>query len=372
MLSINTIAQVVVNAVQAAASPTSFNTGLILIPCSTMTGLQTYNSLSEAVAGLTTAEIASNTDAYKAVLKYFGASPAPSRLLAYYYTATGNTAKTPAEALAAVLNRTAEFYGVYAAGVTDETKIKDLEAAIRASEHPMMLFLPIPAPVETAVDDDELLAYFYGLSSRRVVSTYVAQPSDAAAIMGTAMGLQLAHPSSAFSLCYRTVNGIQPQNLTQSEVESIQALNGNVYVTRGYTHLLLEKGTTASGLRYDEALYLDMIANELQNEAVTMLADNDGKLPQTDDTTAQFINRFSAVLTRYLNMGVLSTGIWRGAGIGPLAHGDMIENGYTMWADSYDVQSDADRAAHKAMPISVALVLAGSVESIVISVNVVI
>jgi len=42
-----------------------------------------------------------------------------------------------------------------------------------------------------------------------------------------------------------------------------------------------------------------------------------------------------------------------------------------MWADSYDVQSDADRAAHKAMPINVALTMAGSVESIVIAVNVV-
>ena len=33
-------------------------------------------------------------------------------------------------------------------------------------------------------------------------------------------------------------------------------------------------------------------------------------------------------------------------------------------------QSDADRAAHKAVPISIALTLAGSIESIVITVNV--
>ena len=43
-----------------------------------------------------------------------------------------------------------------------------------------------------------------------------------------------------------------------------------------------------------------------------------------------------------------------------------------MWADSFDNQSDADRMAHKAMPISVGLIFAGSVESIVINVNVVI
>ena len=49
---------------------------------------------------------------------------------------------------------------------------------------------------------------------------------------------------------------------------------------------------------------------------------------------------------------------------------EILENGFALWADSYDDQSDADRAAHKAMPVQVALTLAGSIESIVITVNV--
>ncbi len=52
------------------------------------------------------------------------------------------------------------------------------------------------------------------------------------------------------------------------------------------------------------------------------------------------------------------------------AGGDYIENGFALWADSYDNQSEADRAAHKAVPIQCALTLAGSLESIVITVNV--
>ena len=47
-----------------------------------------------------------------------------------------------------------------------------------------------------------------------------------------------------------------------------------------------------------------------------------------------------------------------------------FDTGFALWADSYDDQSDADRAAHKAVPIQVGLVLAGSIESIVITVNV--
>ena len=193
---------------------------------------------------------------------------------------------------------------------------------------------------------------------------------SSAALMGTAMGLEQSHPSSAFSLCYKTVSGVLPSSLTESEAGAIQALGGNVYLTRGYTHLLLEKGTVASGARYDEVLYVDEIASALQDAAVTLLAENPDKLPQTDDSTAQFVNRFTSVLMSFTDRGILASGPWRGADTGPLSAGDTVENGFALWADSYDDQSDADRAAHKAVPVNAALLLAGSVESIVITVNV--
>ena len=72
----------------------------------------------------------------------------------------------------------------------------------------------------------------------------------------------------------------------------------------------------------------------------------------------------------YADRNILASGVWRGSPAGPVQTGDVVENGYALWADSYDDQSDADRAAHKAVPVNVALLLAGSVESIVITVNV--
>ena len=161
-----------------------------------------------------------------------------------------------------------------------------------------------------------------------------------------------------------------PSDLTQSQVDAIEALGGNVYVTRGYMHTLLEKGSTPSGYRYDEVLYLDMIAEDLQNAAVSLLAENPDKLPQTDDASAQFMNAFSSVLIGYTNRGILATAPWRGSAVGSFSAGDYVENGFALWADSYDDQSEADRAAHRAVPIQCALTLAGSLESVVITVNV--
>jgi hypothetical protein len=93
-------------------------------------------------------------------------------------------------------------------------------------------------------------------------------------------------------------------------------------------------------------------------------------MPQTDDNTAQFINRFTSILSGYTDRGVLASGLWRGADTGQLHVGDTVENGFALWADSYDDQPDADRAAHKAVTVQVGLMLAGSIENIVITVNV--
>ena len=143
-----------------------------------------------------------------------------------------------------------------------------------------------------------------------------------------------------------------------------------MYITRGYNHLLLESGTVSGGMRYDEVLYIDEIADALQNAAVNLIAENPDKLPQTDDATAQFINRFSSILMNYTDRGILASAAWRGSDIGPMKSGEIVENGFMLWADSYDNQSDTDRAAHRAVPVQAALCLAGSIESIVITVNV--
>ena len=253
-----------------------------------------------------------------------------------------------------------------------DARILALDEFIAGLDRPLMLFVPAIGTAASVVADGSLLQELYARRSKRAVPFFCAAVSDAAALMGTAMDLELSHPASAFALCYKTISGIQPSDLTETEADAVKALNGNLYLTRGYTHLLLERGTVSSGARYDEVLYLDKIADELQNAAVTLLAENPDKLPQTDDSTAQFINRFTAILMNYTDRGVLASGVWRGADTGPLSAGDTVENGFVLWADSYDDQPDADRAAHKAVPVNAGLILAGSIESIVITVNVMI
>ena len=369
MLSIDTIANVVVNVMRSSAVPTSWDTGLLLVKDSsfnTEKRLRVYTSSADAASGMNADGFDESTEAYKAALKYFASSPSSERLLVSCYP----TSESPVEALNAVLQLTSDFYGVALADTRTDTELLALDTHLAGLDKPAMLFLALTGTASGVVAANSLLDKLHSAGSRRAIATYASAVSDAAAVMGCAMGQQAAHASSAFSLCYKGIGGMLPSSLTQAQVNSIEGLGGNVYVTRGYTHTLFERGSTPSGYRYDEVLYLDMIAEDLQNAAVSLLADNPDKLPQTDDTTAQFINVFSSILYGYTTRGILATAKWRGPDISNIQAGDYIENGFALWADSYDNQSETDRAAHKAVPIQCALTLAGSVESVVISVNV--
>ena len=271
MLSVNPIARVVVNAVRSSASPASFDTGLLLIRDASFVAahrLAVCDSPSAALSQLTAWGFASSSDPYKSAVKYFAASPAPSRLLLSCYPAS----ESLAQALGAVLDITASFYGVALGQTETDARMLALDEFVSGLDRPLMFFVPVIGSASSVVASGSLLQTLAGRASKRAVPFFCAAVSDAAALMGIAMGLELSHPASAFALCYKTINGIQPSALTETEADAIKALNGNVYLTRGYTHLLLEKGTVSSGARYDEMRYLDKIADDLQTAAVTLLA----------------------------------------------------------------------------------------------------
>ena len=139
MLSINTIARIVVNVVRSAEPATSFDTGLLLVKDTNYTDakrLKSYASSSEAAAGLVADGFADTTEAYKAAQKYFAASPSPSRLLVSCYP----TAETPVQALAAVLDTTSDFYGVALGDSRMDAELLALNTCVSGLEKPLMLF----------------------------------------------------------------------------------------------------------------------------------------------------------------------------------------------------------------------------------------
>lgn len=375
MLTVDDIVRVNVNVNQSTGSEGVFDVGLIMTPTTFFTEekrVRVYNSFAEASDDLIEMGFTTTSQIYRHVLKYFAAEHAPRQVIVSCYPrGTANvTDETPAEAFVKLLKLNQRFYGVCVANVSDDDPLLELEETIRATGKQAILFLAIPNPVEYAVDEARIMYKMYERRTDRCSCLYCNQPAHAAVAMGEMMGLISAHNDSAFTMCYRRLQGGQSTALTPAEEASIKAINGNVCVARGNFQLLYENGTAASGRKLEDVLYTDMITSELQNSILDLITGSLVKLPQTDATTAMFISECNRVLERYYNMGVLATQPWRKAGIGNVANGDIIEHGYICMADSFNNQSVSDRSAHNSMPITILLCLSGSVESIEITLNV--
>ena len=311
---------------------------------------------------------------YIAAQKYFGVSPAPAKLIVIKYDASAEHG--PAIALADAIDKGAEFYGLYfcpASGMDESAQkghLVELVGALNSSDNGVLFYGTTGTASAITTENGLLDTMQKGAYKRALHIACTSDISDAAGIMGLAMGMTRTHPSSAYALCYKTAATVTANNFIQTEVESIQGMNGNVYVTRTRGRAAIERGTTASGMRYDEVLYLDSIKTELKNACYSLIADSDIKLPQADVTTTLFKNVISRVLEEYYGRGIISTFQWRGLPIADVETGDVVEHGYHIYADTYDNQTEQDRSDHKAMPMTILLCFSGSVESIVLNLQV--
>ena len=419
MLNIDPVVQVNVSVGASSAAAGVFDVGAILGPSSVLNATSRfgeYASLSE----MATAGFANTTPEYLAAAKYFGVSPAPAKVIVIFYDTYADaeaysssktydvgdrctydtklyrcisaitvaeawnaehwseitSPDTPTSALLDAVDKGAQFYAVYYCPKSGETaaniktNILAIDSALNSLNRGAQFYGFTGTPAEV-IDDGSLLKSMSGTGSKRSFGMYcTTEINDAAGLMGVAMGYSRTHQNNAFALCYKSIASATPNNLTESQVTAIKNLNGNVYIARTLTRSAVENGAAASGFRFDEVLYVDMIAYDLQTGIYSMIADSDAKLPQNDSTSSLFLSEINRILERYYNANVLATGIWRGADVGNVTTGATVDHGYSAFVASFDEQSAADRALHKAMPVTIVLLLSGSVESIVLNLDI--
>ncbi len=387
MLNMDPVVQVNVSVGAGTVAAGAFDVGALLTPetgtgtgvaLSTTNRFASYSSLSEVLNGVdgVSPAFAATTETYKAAAKYFGASPAPVKLIVIFFDTASGTSDTPAAALVDAVEKGADFYGISYIPKTSETaaNIKTNTIAIISAMEGLkkgVVFVCTNGSGSTVTDNDGLLKAVTGTGSNRALTIACkGSDNDAFAVMGEGMGQSRTHEDTSFALCYKSIPSAVASDYTQSEIESIKALNGNVYVARTRTRAGLENGAVASGLRFDEVLYLDRIAAESQAAIYSLIADSPDKLPQNDTTSTLFISEITRILEGYYNGGVLADALWRGAAVGAINTGDVVERGYYVYADTFDNQSTQDRLDHKAMPLTVLLCLSGAVEGAVINIDV--
>lgn len=329
---------------------------------STSERVRKYNSLQEVAADGFNA----TSSEYKAAAVYFAQNPAPAAVV----IGVKGGAETAVEAVTACREANADWYGFtyIPSGGASDSDIAALAAYAEAAGDCLYFAKSSTATILTGGAPLSTLAT---AAYKRTVFFYSADTlADAgAAAMGAAMGLNNATTAGgSFTLAYKPLVGIVPDDLTEAQATTVKNLNGNVYIKRGGRYNLIEAGTCMDGTYADEVIGLDNYINALQSGVMDLFTSN-AKIPNTEAGLTQIINALNAESDAFVRSGFISAGIWQAAPVLDLQTGDALTAGYLFQAQPLAEQTPAERAMRRAT-IYGAVKLAGAIQYVTIQLNV--
>lgn len=367
-----------VNISQAQAGSAGLNTrcnvGLIIGTSDVISAekrIEEVHSLAEVLA----LGFEDDDPEYLAAGMYFGQNPAPKSLMIgrrHLHGTAGDeeTPETVQVAFDACRAKSDVWFGIYDADAADANVIA-LAAKADASKDCIVFFESdnTDCLVAEPVSPDIFKALGTA-KAKNAMGIYTGTAYAGAALMGLMMAMESGEDGSAFSANHSILVDVDESGVTSAQLAILQAKNGNAYIRRGQSFTLLEKGVCVDGVPYDDKMYLAMTKRVIQDRLLSALAGNKVRIPQTEGGVAMLVAAITAACEKMKDIGFVAPGIWTGADIQDLKTGDALTLGYRIFASAVASQSQADREARKAPPVRVALKTSGSIETIVIGVDV--
>lgn len=214
--------------------------------------------------------------------------------------------------------------------------------------------------------------------SLRVIGQYATTQSGlfpnnvyaAVAVMGLEMGLNTGLAGSFFSIAHKTLVGIAPEPISQTQYQNLKQAGFNVYATF-QSYQVEEPGFMSNGAPSFLWLNLARYVSLLQSEEMAVLRSNPA-VPQTNAGEQLLLHGANNAGTTMAAIGFLAGATWEGASINipgvTVLQGQAIPSGFLNLAQPYAQQSTQDRDAGKAMPIYSFITTAGAVQSLLIGV----
>lgn len=292
-------------------------------------------SLSDVVAaGFTT-----DSKVYKAVVTMLSQENAPSK---FAVCAVSGTVK---EWLSDVANTGKDWRQLIVVG--DSVAVADIMATIETIDNKMYF-------ADIDVDDDTT----YSVSGiNRTVLFYckatTEHPSPAAALVGAVAGL----PAGGFTYKNVILKGIEPQNLTATQVNAIHTKGGITFITKAGDNVTTE-GKVAGGEYADIIDSKDYIISNLEYKTQKLLNSMD-KIPYDNNGIAILESVAVSVLKDAYNNGIIATN----------------EDGTPAYTVNYAMRentSEEDRAARKYLGGQFAFTLAGAIHEVEVTGEVII
>lgn len=365
-VSLKTIVDVDVQISKPSAISTSFNLGLIIGTTETTDSeiFHIYNSSTYSTE-MVSDGYATTSPEYKAVTTYFSQGNYPDKVAVAYRDSS--TYANPVDALTAFRAMNNEFYGVCFVEALSDSQIAAIANAVEGYAVPTVFYFATSDNKAITSGSSSVFDTLKTAGCTRTFGFYGTDANLAAGVLGVASSLNTMKDNSAYTLTYKSITGVTPDNLTDAQISTLTEKNGNAYCVFGNEYSFIYPAISSNGYHVDEVFLIDVAKHLIQISTVQGLTSS-RVIPQTEDGVNKLISYISNACQTMANMGIISSGIWRGGTLKSLNDGDAVQNGYYIQSDSVASQSPEDRAKRVSPPIYVALVATGAIEHVVINV----
>ena len=286
------------------------------------------------------------------------------------------TAETWPQAIAGALNVNSGWYGVYCCATysspTYTRLTADVHEAIAAYVDTIkgMYFFDDNADDDKGSATSDVFSTLKTAENERYCGIYSNTLFAGAAVMGYAMGANTGAVNSAYSMAYKPLNGVEVDDLTNSEINYLKGKGANYYIKRGGIYTTFEPGVAGYDSKWvDEIIGVDQLTRDLQIACMNVLT-TVNKVPYTDAGVLQFIVACNEVCNESVATGFLTAGVWNGGSVLNVSNGDMLDAGYVVQAETVAAQSAETKAARVCPPLYVCAILAGAIHSVIIRLDV--
>ena len=287
---------------------------------------------------------------------------------------SGYSAEQPADAALALCEASTVWYGfTFSTTATISTAQTLAVAALIEAQVPTRCFGVTNTNSNTlsslvANDISSLLqssGYNRSFSQFSSASGPTVAPYAAAAILGIMSTVNFQNEDSTINLMWQQQNGIVAENITPPQAAALESKNCNVTAKYDNNSSILQYGVMASGIPIDQQWNEDWFQNAVQTAVYDLLYSAGTKVAQTVQGQNQEVSAIAAVCGDQpggaVYNGMAAPGTWNSTTVfGSLVYGQYLSQGYYIYPEPIDSQSEADRVARKAPPVYVALKLAGA------------
>ena len=279
---------------------------------------------------------------------------------------TGVAAETITASLDALQSFDGSWYGLAFTKEVTEQNIKDA-AAWTETKTKILGYSTSASNVQDGASTTDIASVFKGLLYRRTFGVWDNDDAyPAVSAMARAFTVNFNEQNSTITLKFKTLPGISPLSINESQRLTLVSKNVNYYTRFGDSAMLAE-GVMASGVFFDEVHGLDWLQNAIETNVFGYLYTRTTKVPQTDKGVALIAQQVEKALADAVNNGLIAAGQWNGPPLGEINSGDFLPKGYYIYAQPVAEQNQSDREARKAPPIQVIAKGAGAIHFVDVS-----